>query len=114
MIGSAVDVSHDQSDCAFDAACRGGQGIVAGFWVVDNALEAEDSKVSPASWEVGVGDLVYGSEGHLFLIIRFGAHGDWIRMGVFAMQVRSGPSGMWEQIQSYGAEGSRKCTEPEA
>jgi hypothetical protein len=32
--------------------------------------------VSPAGGEVGVGYLVDSSEGHLFLIIRLGAHGD--------------------------------------
>jgi hypothetical protein len=76
---SAMNVAHDESDSTFDATRGSGQVVVAGLRVVDDAFEAENPEVPPASGEVGVGHLVYGSKRHLFLIIRFGTHRDWIR-----------------------------------
>jgi hypothetical protein len=74
--GSTVDVAHDEGYGAFDALLGCRDGVVAGLRVGDDALETEDAKVPPAGGEVGVGYLVDGSEGHLFLIIRLGAHTD--------------------------------------
>ena len=50
-----MDVAHDEGDGAFDAARGGGDAVVAGFGVVDDAFEAEDAEMSPAGGEVGVG-----------------------------------------------------------
>jgi hypothetical protein len=41
--------------------------------------------LSPAGGEVGVGYFIHCGEGH-FVIIRLGAHIDWIRGRVWAMQ----------------------------
>src|SRR6185369_13342741 len=45
--GCAVYVAHDEGYSAFDAPGGHGDVVVAGFGVVDDAFEAEDTKVSP-------------------------------------------------------------------
>ena len=67
-----VEVAHDEGDCGFGAGERGGEVGVAGGWIGDDALEAEDAEVSPAGGEVGVGDLANvreaGGFGHRWII----------------------------------------------
>lgn len=84
--GSAVNVAHDEGNGAFNALRGSGQGIVAWLRIIEDAFKAENTEVSPAGGEVCVCYLVYGDEGHLFLIIRFDAHGDWIRPMGMTMQ----------------------------
>ena len=69
-----VDVAHDQGYGGFGADGGGGDVVVAGSGVVDDALEAEDAELSPAGGEVGFGYFGNACERH-GLIIRFGAHG---------------------------------------
>ena len=72
MGGVGVDVAHHQGDGGLDAAGRRGDLVIAGLGIGDDALEAKDAEVSPASGEVGIGELAHGIEGHR-LIIRFAA-----------------------------------------
>src|ERR1700754_5180098 len=81
-----VDVSHDESDDAFNPARRGWKVAIARLGIIDDAFEAEDTELSPASGEVGVGYFVDSRERHLFGIIRFDAHFDWIPVTLSTMQ----------------------------
>lgn len=67
-----VGVAHDESDGAFGASERGGDGGVAGCGVGDDAFEAKDAEMAPAGGEIGVGDLAYigeaGGFGHGWII----------------------------------------------
>lgn len=81
-----MDVPHDQGNCAFDPPGRCREGIIAGLRTIDDAFKAENPEVSPAGREIGIGNLGNRGKRHLFLIIRFAAHPDWIPMGWPAMQ----------------------------
>jgi hypothetical protein len=71
--GGGVDVAHDESYGGFDADGRGGDGVVAGEGIFDEALEAEDAELTPAGGEVGIGYFGNACKRHS-LIIRFKAH----------------------------------------
>lgn len=75
----AVNVAHDERYRTFNAACGSWEGIVTWIWIIDNALKTEDPELSPAGGKVSICNLVDGGKRHLFLIIRFAAHDDWIR-----------------------------------
>ena len=66
----SVDVAHDERNGSFYPRCRSRNGFVAGLRIDDDALEAENAEMTPASREVGVGYFFYGGEGHS-AIIRF-------------------------------------------
>jgi hypothetical protein len=70
-----VDVTHDERHGGLGTGKGGWDGIVARGWVVDDALEAEDSEMPPAGGEVCIGYFLYAREGHR-PIIRLGVHGD--------------------------------------
>ena len=76
--GSAMDVAHDEGHGGFGADDGGRDVVVAGGGVFNDAFEAEDAELPPAGGEVGFGYFCQAGERHDF-IIRFGAHGDWIR-----------------------------------
>lgn len=58
------DVAHNESNCRLDASCGRGDCVVAGLWTGDDAFEPEDTELSPACGEVGIGELANGFEGH--------------------------------------------------
>ena len=57
--GRRVDISHDQGNQPFDSLAMFGGFFAAGARFGQMAFEAEDTEVSPASGEVGVGYLYY-------------------------------------------------------
>jgi len=84
--GRRMNVTHDESYGGFYADSGSGDVVVAGRGVVDAAFKAEDTEVSPASREVGVGYFGHAGERHE-LIIRFVLHGDWIVARAASMQL---------------------------
>jgi len=68
-----MNIAHHQSDSSFHSYSRWGYVVVAGGWVFDHTLEAEDTKLSPAGRKVGVGYFGHTCERHR-LIIRFLLH----------------------------------------
>lgn len=67
--GCAVDVSHDQCHGGFYAAGRGGNVVSTVGRVINQALEAEDTEVSPAGGKIGVGYFGYACEFHLLVTV---------------------------------------------
>ena len=82
-----MDIAHNERHGGFDAIGRGRESFVAGLGVSKDALEAENTELTPAGGEVGVGYLLYGSKGHKS-IIRFGLHRNWIARSSGSMQGR--------------------------
>ncbi len=80
MGGGGIDVAHDEGDGRFDADGGSGDGVVTGLGGLADAFEAKDAEVSPAGGEVGIGEFADACERH-GLIIRFGLHRHWIRVG---------------------------------
>ena len=61
-----MDVAHDEGDGAFNTLYGSGGVGVAGFRIGDDPFESEDSEMSPAGGEIGIGNLFDAFKRHRF------------------------------------------------
>ena len=63
-----MNVAHNQRHGRFNTARGRRHGVIAGFGIVDDALESKDPELTPASRKIGVGQFFHGFERHMSII----------------------------------------------